>query len=202
MRNLHLPRRISYGLYLPHGLLLMQASNQDVIRRDMSRWLDSSGSYTPTIKDLVRILYNFPEFRNVFYYRLKKDRHLRILRRIAMSILPAQPLLSICTPVIGPGFFIEHGFSTIISARSIGGNAWINQQVTIGYTGNDECPTIGDNVRITAGAKVLGNITVGDNVVIGANAVVVKNVPSNCTVVGVPAYIIKRDGRKVREPLL
>ncbi|MBA3942960.1 MAG: hypothetical protein H0X37_00190 [Herpetosiphonaceae bacterium] len=108
--------------------------------------------------------------------------------------------LYIPTSTIGPGLFIQHGFSTIIAAKSIGENCWINQQVTIGYS-RDECPTIGNNVVITAGAKVLGNISIGDNTVIGANAVVVKNVPPNCTVVGVPAYIIKRDGKKTKEEL-
>jgi serine acetyltransferase len=62
-------------------------------------------------------------------------------------------------------------------------------------------PVIGSNVAIYAGAKVLGNITIGDNVNIGANAVVVKDVPDNCTVVSVPAYIVKRNGIKVREEL-
>lgn len=57
-------------------------------------------------------------------------------------------------------------------------------------------------MRVTAGAKVLGAIAVGDNVTIGANAVVVKDVPSDCVVVGIPAYIIERNGIKVREPLI
>ncbi len=104
----------------------------------------------------------------------------------------------ITTKTIGPGLFFLHGFSTIVSAKSIGNNCWINQQVTIGYTTPDGAPVIGDNVRIYAGAKVLGDITVGNNVIIGANAVVVKDVPENCTVVGVPAYIIKKNGVKTR----
>lgn len=74
--------------------------------------------------------------------------------------------------------------------------------MTIGYANdNINCPKIGVNVRISAGAKVLGGITIGDNVTVGANAVVVKDVPENCVVVGVPAYIVKRNGMKVREPL-
>lgn len=60
---------------------------------------------------------------------------------------------------------------------------------------------IGNNVKVHAGAKVIGGITIGDNVVIGANAVVVKDVPSNCTVVGIPAYIIRKDGLSVKKPL-
>ncbi|WP_305848820.1 serine O-acetyltransferase [Microcystis aeruginosa] len=101
---------------------------------------------------------------------------------------------------IGKGLFIQHGFSTIVMA-DLGDNCWINQQVTIGYKDKSGRPKIGNNVRITAGAKVLGNITIGDNVTVGANSVVVKDVPANCVVVGIPARIIKRDGVKVDEKL-
>ena len=120
---------------------------------------------------------------------------------LADFFLKPQSNLYIVTKSIKGGLFLHHAFSTIVSAKSIGRNCWINQQVTIGYTSPDGAPVIKDNVRIYAGAKVLGDITVGNNVIIGANAVVVKDVPDNCTVVGVPAYIIKRDGQKVRQPL-
>jgi serine O-acetyltransferase len=69
----------------------------------------------------------------------------------------------IYTNTIGPGLFIQHGFSTIISAKSIGKDCWINQQVTIGYSNVTDCPTIGDNVTIHAGAKVIGKVTIGNN---------------------------------------
>jgi len=111
------------------------------------------------------------------------------------------PTLYIYTKDIGPGLFIQHGFATIISAQKIGQNCWINQQVTIGFLNDTDRPTLGDNVTIYAGAKVLGNVSIGDNSIVGANAVVVKDVPQNCTVVGVPAYIVRRNGVKVREPL-
>lgn len=111
------------------------------------------------------------------------------------------PTLYIYTKDIGPGLFIQHGFATIISARKIGRNCWINQQVTIGYLNDTDCPTLCDNVAVHAGAKVIGDVTVGDNSIVGANAVVVKDVPENCTVVGVPAYIVRKNGLKVKEPL-
>jgi len=111
------------------------------------------------------------------------------------------PTLYIYTEDIGPGLFIQHGFATVITARKIGRNCWINQQVTIGFTNNTDRPTIGDNVIIYAGAKILGDVKVGDNSIVGANAVVLKDVPENCTVVGVPAYIVRRNGVKMRESL-
>lgn len=86
---------------------------------------------------------------------------------------------------------LQHAFSTIITARTIGDNCHIYQQVTIGWT-DKGCPTLGDNVTVCCGAKVLGNITIGDDVIIGANAVVVKDVPSHSIVVGIPGRIIKK----------
>ena len=77
----------------------------------------------------------------------------------------------------------------------------IFQHVSIGYISETEKPTIGDNVTVFAGAKILGNVKVGNNSIVGANAVVIKDVPENCTVVGVPAYIVRRNGVKVKEPL-
>jgi len=110
------------------------------------------------------------------------------------------PTLYINTRDVGPGLVLRHGFSTIIAAKKIGKNCTIFQQVTVGFLGYGS-PTIGDNVVITAGAKVLGNIRVGDNSKVGANAVVVKDVPENCTVVGSPAFIVRRNGVKTKEPL-
>jgi serine O-acetyltransferase len=112
-----------------------------------------------------------------------------------------RPLLFIWCPDIGPGLFLQHAWCTVISARKIGSNCWINQEVTIGHRGTEIGPTIGNNVSIRVGAKVLGDIRIGDNVTIGANAVVLKDVPDNCVVVGVPAYIVKRNGVRVHEPL-
>ena len=98
--------------------------------------------------------------------------------------------LYINTPEIGPRLFIQHGFATNISAKRIGSDCWINQQVTIGYTFDSEPPVIGNGVRISAGAKVLGQIEIGDNAIIAANAAVVKSVEENMVVGGVPAKII------------
>lgn len=102
---------------------------------------------------------------------------------------------------IGRRFFIDHGMGVIIGETAIiGDDVLLYQGVTLGGTGiqkGKRHPTIGNNVVIGAGAKVLGNITVEDNSYIGANAVVIKDVPHNSTVVGVPGRITKQDGKKI-----
>lgn len=99
--------------------------------------------------------------------------------------------------VIGKGLFIDHGMGVVIGETAIiGDNCTIYQGVTLGGTGKDKGkrhPTLGDNVMIGSGAKVLGPFKVGDNSKIAANAVVLKEIPPNSTAVGVPAKIVKRD---------
>jgi len=103
--------------------------------------------------------------------------------------------------IIGKGLFIDHGMGVVIGETAvIGDNVTLFQGVTLGGTGKEtgkRHPTIGNNVVIGAGAKVLGNITIGDNSYIGANAVVLKDVPTHSTVVGVPGHITKQDGKKI-----
>ncbi len=102
---------------------------------------------------------------------------------------------------IGKCVFIDHGMGVVVGETAvIGDNVLLYQGVTLGGTGIEKGkrhPTIGNNVVIGAGAKVLGNITVGDNSYIGANAVVIKDVPLNSTVVGVPGKITRQDGKKI-----
>ena len=97
---------------------------------------------------------------------------------------------------IGNRFFIDHGEGVVIGETTIiGDDVLIYQQVTLGGTGNEHGkrhPTIGNNVIIGAGAKVLGNITIGDNTRVGAGSVVVENVPEHCTVVGVPGRVVQQ----------
>ena len=102
---------------------------------------------------------------------------------------------------IGRGLFIDHGMGVVVGETAvIGDNVLLYQGVTLGGTGLEKGkrhPTIGNNVVIGAGAKILGNITIGDNSYIGANAVLIKDVPSNSTVVGVPGRITKQEGKKI-----
>jgi serine O-acetyltransferase len=103
--------------------------------------------------------------------------------------------------IIGKRFFIDHGMGIVIGETSvIGDDVLLYQGVTLGGTGIEKGkrhPTIGNNVVIGAGAKILGNIVIGDNSYVGANAVVISDVPANSTIVGVPGRITKQDGKKI-----
>lgn len=106
---------------------------------------------------------------------------------------------------IGKGLFIDHGMGVVIGETAeIGDNCLIYQGATLGGTGKQHGkrhPTLGNNVMIGAGAKVLGPFKVGDNAKIASNAVVLAEVPANTTAVGVPARIVKRDGVRVTQDL-
>ncbi len=102
---------------------------------------------------------------------------------------------------IGKGFFIDHGMGVVIGETTIVGDGCVLfQGVTLGGTGKEtgkRHPTLGNNVMVSAGAKVLGNITIGDNVKIGAQSVVLKDVPPDSTVVGVPGRVVIHKGKKI-----
>ena len=183
----------------PVLLAYLRSPKRGLIDLDIAAWtglmkLDALGN---TWMRLNWLMVFYPEYRNLFYNRIRSDSFLTA----ALLHIVYRPMrdLYITTVNIGGGLFIQHGFSTIISPKRIGDNCWINQQVTIGYAKTaDDSPVIGNNVKISAGAIVIGDITVGDNCTIGANAVVTKNVPPNCTVVGNPGYIVMKDNKKVK----
>lgn len=185
----------------PHIMLMILSSKRSVIEMDLDRWGQiyfggRPNSLIQRIALFVRLMTLKTEYRNLFYHRTGLSG-----KMLALVCRP-MPTLYIETSKIGPGLFIQHGFCTIIAAAEIGKDCWINQQVTIGFAKNStDCPTIGNNVTISAGAKVIGKVNIGENSKVGANAVVVKNVPANATVVGVPAYIVRRDGVRVQLPL-
>lgn len=191
-------------LVSPQLIPFFLTTQKEVIIADVRRWVELLGwQKQPELVHLLSLLAQAPEFRNLYYYRLFRG---NLIAKLAMYLIKffykECPSLFIDTSCqIGGGLFLQHGFSTIIMA-DIGENCWINQQVTIGHKDKGGRPKIGNNVRITAGAKIIGAVSIGDNVTVGANAVVVKNVPDNCVVVGVPAYIVKRNGVKVKEELV
>ena len=183
---------------IPHLLFMRYCHSSAFIQADILCWraiLYREHPEDSLTKSFLKLMTYFPEFRNLFYYRTGWK------GKLLIPLCKPLSTLFIRTPIIGPGLFIQHGFATIIAAKKIGSNCFINQQVTIGYSNATDAPVIGDGVSVSAGAKVIGGIHIGDNVKIGANAVVVKDVPANVTVVGVPAYIVKRGGKRVNEPL-
>jgi serine O-acetyltransferase len=139
-------------------------------------------------------------FHRIAQYFHKKDCFLvaRLFSQISRSVtgIEIHP-----GAVIGNGFFIDHGMGVVIGETAVIGNdVLLYQGVTLGGTGLEKGkrhPTVGNNVVIGAGAKILGNITIGDNSYIGANAVVIKDVPPNSTIVGVPGRVTKQDGKKI-----
>ncbi len=180
---------------VPHIFLFNYHHNRKTLQYDAQRWLKIGHKSNNLQFGFILLMTWYPEYRNLFYKRLGK------YSALISWLCPKMSTLYIHSENIGPGLFIQHGFATIISAKSIGKDCWINQQVTIGFNSKMGQPKLGDNVTINAGAKIIGDVTIGNNSIVGANAVVTKNIPKNSTVVGVPAYIIRRDGIKVKEEL-
>lgn len=158
----------------------------------------------PAIKSPWEVLL-YPSFKVMLSYRrahkLYEKGHYfrarwisqRAARKTGIEIHPGA--------VIGKGFFIDHGSGVIIGETTIiGNNVTLYQGVTLGGTGKEtgkRHPTLCDNVMVSAGAKIIGSFTIGENSKIGAGSVVLKEVPPNCTVVGVPGRIVKRNNEKV-----
>ncbi len=185
---------------LPHALFILAAKPDSFIFEDMKSWAEkyempAPVSRTDFILVFLALMTFLKEFRNVFYFRFG-------LRAKIFAFL-CRPLesLVINTRDIGPGLFIQHGMGTLISAESIGRRCWINQQVTIGYSNRDDRPTIGDNVRILSGAKVVGKLRIANNATVGLNTVVLTNVPEGATVFGIPGQIIWRARTGTAKPV-
>ncbi|SHO47210.1 serine O-acetyltransferase [Anaerocolumna xylanovorans] len=158
----------------------------------------------PAIKSSMEV-FLYPSFKAILRYRLAHKLYLhkhyflarwlsqRTARKTGIEIHPGA--------TIGKGLFIDHGNGVVIGETAIvGDNVTLYQGVTLGGTGKENGkrhPTIGNNVMVSVGAKVLGSFTVGENSKIGAGSVVLSEVPANSTVVGVPGHVVKRDNVKV-----
>ncbi len=140
-----------------------------------------------------------PSFKALIYYKIShyfyERKHLILARYISEKAKRKTGIEIHPGATIGKRLFIDHGTGVVIGETAIVGNdVTLFHGVTLGGTGKEKGkrhPTIGNNVFIGSGAKILGNIVIGNNVKIGANAVILKNVPSNVTIVGVPGKIVK-----------
>lgn len=147
--------------FLPVVFILIK--NKNLVELDVKHWTkrfykSEINGFNLLLFNTIKLLIFRPPFRNLFYYRCKKN-HIFLIYIQKIFCKPFATLY-ITSEEIGYPFVLQHGFSTIISAKKIGNNCSINQQVTVGYSNETD-------------------------------------VPSNCTVVGVPAYIVKKDGKKV-----
>lgn len=163
----------------------------------------------PAIKSNWEVLL-YPSFKVMLSYRvahkLYMKKHYFMARWVSQRAVHKTGIEIHPGATIGKGLFIDHGSGVIIGETAIlGDNITLYQGVTLGGTGKEKGkrhPTLKDNVMVSAGAKVIGSFTIGENSKIGAGSVVLEEVPPNCTVVGVPGRIVRRDDKKVpREEL-
>lgn len=177
----------------------------DRLKEDIQAFKDRD----PAAKSSLEIYFLYPGFKAIRAHR-RAHRHFekghfllarmisqRSARKTGIEIHPGAK--------IGRRLVIDHGTGVVIGETAeIGDDVLIYQGVTLGGTGKDvgkRHPTVGNNVMISAGAKVLGPFKIGDNSRVAAGAVVLEEVPPDCTVVGIPAHIVRQNGERVNQPL-
>jgi serine O-acetyltransferase len=159
----------------------------------------------PAVRSIPEIMFCYPGFHALFFYRLAHalwGRKFRLLARFISHLGRMATGIEIHPGArIGHRFFIDHGMGVVIGETAeIGDDCTLYHGVTLGGTSwakEKRHPTLGNNIVIGAGAKVLGPFKVGDNSKIGANSVVVREVPANSTVVGIPGRVVYANGQKV-----
>lgn len=177
----------------PLWLAVGRSDAADVVAEDVDWWMRCIDEPDLSALDhYSRFAYlsgALREFRTLVHYRLQSAPW--PLRMLLRKLYPPEPTLTLDVGSIGPAFFIQHGVGTIVAAESIGSHCWINQQVTIGHNTRGR-PTLGDHVRVGAGAVVIGPIILHDRATIGVNATVIHDVPAGATVVAPAATMLNR----------
>ena len=181
----------------------------EAIKAEVRDDIDAVRQRDPAAKSDIEILFLYSGVHAILCYRVAHKLYLsehyfsaRAISQMArhMTGIEIHP-----GATIGKSFFIDHGMGVVIGETTeIGDNCTIYQGVTLGGTGKDSGkrhPTLGNNVLVGAGAKVLGPIKIEDNCKVAANAVVLKEIPENSTAVGIPAKVVRRHGRKVTDDL-
>ena len=175
------------------------------LKRDIQAALDRD----PAARSALEVLLCYPGLHALYFHRVAHslwNHRLKTLGRFVSHVSRFLTGIEIHPgAVIGPGLFIDHGMGVVIGETTeMGENVTIYQGVTLGGTSLEKKkrhPTIGNNVVIGAGAKILGPFKVGDNSRIGSGSVVVKEVPPNSLVVGVPGQVTYRDGQRVPQAI-
>ena len=189
-------------LVLPLHAVVRLCPVRSAVERDCARFVQPRMDLplpTQLTRQQTVLALRHPPLRSILYVRLRSAGVLWGLAARALGVVYRGAVaLEIVCDEIGPGMCSYHGFATIIIARRIGADCLFAQQVTVGYDDRGGAPTIGDRVRIGAGAIVIGPITIGDDAVIGAGAVVVKDVAPATVVGGVPARAIEHAADRFR----
>jgi serine O-acetyltransferase len=171
------------------------------VREDIAAVMASD----PAARSSIEVLLLYPGLHAVWTHHLTHWlwRHdMRFLARYISQISRIYTGIEIHPGAeLGRRLFIDHGMGTVIGETAvIGDDVTLYQGVTLGGTGKEKGkrhPTLGNNISVGSGAKILGNISVGDNCRVGAGSVVLRSVPANSTIVGVPGHIVLRDGKRV-----
>jgi len=199
-------------------LLKLEFKTEDLDYKEINKYLQSILNFfvsdvnaafnkDPAARTLIEVLTSYPGIKAVLLYRIA-----HFFWKLGLPYIPryisgiARDLTAVEIhpgAEIGSEFFIDHGAGVVIGETAeIGNNVTIYAGVVLGGTNLEQKkrhPTLGDNVVVGTGAKILGPIILGDNVRVGANSVVVNDVPSNCVVVGVPAKIVSKKGKKIEK---
>ncbi len=181
--------------YLLYAIILYYyktSKNRSIVDADSERWCQEVGfvGYSKT-KSLVFLLMFRPQFRNLFYHRIRP--RFNFIKKICPPCSQLQ-IASDGNDIEGGGIYFEHAHATHVAAKSIGKGCIIRNLTTIGVKSknrHEEKPTIGRNVDFGVGVICIGDVHIGDNAIIAAGSVVVKNVPANAIVAGNPAKVIK-----------
>ena len=179
-------------LCAPAARIALATSVRGLILADVRKWCDYSSlpdAPAGAVALTAAYMAESRAFRTLVYYRLGHcaSTPVKLVLPFLRGVWPPHPSLILHPDSLGPGCFILHGDSTMVGARSIGKNFVVGQHVVVGYRGQNELPTIGDDVTIYVGAIVIGEVRIGDGATVGAGAVVANDVPNGATVVPLPA---------------
>ncbi len=191
---------VEFGKKTAKDLCLVAKKIEEEVKND----IEAVKARDPAAKNDVEILLLYSGVHAIFAYRVSHklylSKHYFSARLVSQAAKFFTGIEIHPGATIGKGFFIDHGAGVVIGETAeIGDNCTLYQGVTLGGTGKDvgkRHPTLGDNVMVGAGAKVLGPFKIGDNSKIASNAVVLDEIPADSTAVGIPARVVKRKGVK------